>query len=267
MANISSITAGGTTYNIKDSSGTYLPLAGGTMTGVITRGTPSGISYIAGPGGSSGLHINKAEGSIWYPMVSTRTAGGGGWAIGNYNDERLQFVYGTKANINSGTNATTIINLPSTTAGTIALVGDNNHTHSYLPLSGGTLTGALTVSSGDVSLSAGLLKVTKNSNTVTIGSQNTSWCHFQNSANIPFYFNKSIHVDGDIYKYNGAKVSYEGHTHTNIVSRGNVTCETTTNKPAVAGLSMSQVYNNGYPTTYGNVITLFGSGSGQLLIG
>ena len=30
---------------------------------------------------------------------------------------------------------------------------------------------------------------------------------------------------------------------------------------------MSQVYNNGYPTTYGNVLTLKGSGDGQLLVG
>ena len=30
---------------------------------------------------------------------------------------------------------------------------------------------------------------------------------------------------------------------------------------------MSQVYNNGYPTTYGNVLTMKGAGSGQLLLG
>ena len=41
-------------------------------------------------------------------------------------------------------------------------------------------------------ISGGLLKVTNNSNTVTIGSQNTSACHIYNSANIPFAFNKGI---------------------------------------------------------------------------
>lgn len=51
------------------------------------------------------------------------------------------------------------------------------------------------------------------------------------------------------------------------LSRGNVTCETGTTVPAVSGVSMSQVYNNGYPTTYGNVITLAGTGHGQLLLG
>lgn len=48
---------------------------------------------------------------------------------------------------------------------------------------------------------AGLAAITNNSNTVTIGSANASYCHFQNSADIPFYFNKSIWVDGDLWPY------------------------------------------------------------------
>lgn len=61
-------------------------------------------------------------------------------------------------------------------------------------------------------------------------------------------------------------LALSGHTHNNIVSRGNVTAETSTALPAVSGLSMSQAYNNGYPTAYGNVITLKGSGSGQIFV-
>ena len=57
------------------------------------------------------------------------------------------------------------------------------------------------------------------------------------------------------------------HTHNYITSRGRVTAETGTSNPATAGMSMSEVYNNGYSTTYGNVITLSGSGKGQILIG
>ena len=57
------------------------------------------------------------------------------------------------------------------------------------------------------------------------------------------------------------------HTHNQINSRGNVTAETENNRPAVNGLSMSCVYNNGYPTPYGNVMTMKGGGDGQLLIG
>lgn len=44
----------------------------------------------------------------------------------------------------------------------------------------------------------GLIKSTSNSNTVTIGSQNSNFCHIYNSANIPFYFNKNILVNGNI---------------------------------------------------------------------
>lgn len=57
------------------------------------------------------------------------------------------------------------------------------------------------------------------------------------------------------------------HNHDYINTRGNVACETANNAPAVEGLSMSHAYNNGYPTNYGNVMTMSGAGDGQLLIG
>ena len=58
------------------------------------------------------------------------------------------------------------------------------------------------------------------------------------------------------------------HTHNQINSRGKVTCESgVTGRPAVSGLSMSEAYNNGYPTPYGNVISLKGTGDGQILVG
>lgn len=41
------------------------------------------------------------------------------------------------------------------------------------------------------------LKITQNSNTVTIGSQNASFCHIYNSATIPFIFNQDVVVTGD----------------------------------------------------------------------
>lgn len=71
-----------------------------------------------------------------------------------------------------------------------------------------------TAGNGSVAIK-GLLTVTKNGNTVTIGSQNSGWCHFENSANISFHFNRNVYVQGDIYKYGSpnVKVSYEGHSH------------------------------------------------------
>jgi hypothetical protein len=59
-----------------------------------------------------------------------------------------------------------------------------------------------TVSKYTHTISKGLLKVTNNSNTITIGSQNSNWGHIENSANINFYFNRGVYVDGDIWRYN-----------------------------------------------------------------
>lgn len=43
-----------------------------------------------------------------------------------------------------------------------------------------------------LTLTSGLLKITKNSNTTTIGSQNSNFCHIYNSTSIPFIFNNSV---------------------------------------------------------------------------
>ena len=64
----------------------------------------------------------------------------------------------------------------------------SSHTHSYLPLSGGTLTG--------------LLNITSNGITATYGAQNSSWVHFYNSTGASYYFDNQIHVDGAIKVYN-----------------------------------------------------------------
>ena len=44
-----------------------------------------------------------------------------------------------------------------------------------------------------------LLQISSNGNTITIGSQNSNWCHLYNSANIPFIFNKTVaSTDGNL---------------------------------------------------------------------
>lgn len=80
----------------------------------------------------------------------------------------------------------------------------NSNLANYLPLAGGTVTGALTVngllkSGSHIESTNGYLKSTANGNTVQIGSANTSYCHISNSANIPFHFNKDVRVQGEIY--------------------------------------------------------------------
>lgn len=50
---------------------------------------------------------------------------------------------------------------------------------------------------GSLSTKNSIIQATNHGNTVSIGSQNSSCCHIYNSANIPFYFNKNILVNGN----------------------------------------------------------------------
>lgn len=74
-------------------------------------------------------------------------------------------------------------------------------------------------------------------------------------------------VTGDVTGNVTGNLTGTASAASRLASRGNVTAETGTNVPAVSGLSMSQAYNNGYPTAYGNVITTRGAGSGELFMG
>ena len=66
----------------------------------------------------------------------------------------LRFVYDTDTNFNAGTNtATYTISFPTAT-GTVALTSDLS---SYLPLSGGTMTGTLSVNNINATDSNGML--------------------------------------------------------------------------------------------------------------
>lgn len=69
------------------------------------------------------------------------------------------------------------------------------------------------VQAKEIEALAGLLKSTSNGNTVLIGSQNSTCCHIYNSANIPFYFNRDIQVNGR--KLNGYKVLYNNSSGSN----------------------------------------------------
>ena len=147
-----------------------------------------------------------------------------------------------------------------------------------LPLSGGTLTGRMligsSVSSTDASaptqLAYGLLSSYGNLKLLadTDNSNSGEYVHIASANGLTPGVDKGIVVYSTYANCFGAKISTEGHAHNNISSRGNVTCETGANvRPAVAGLSMAQAYSNGYPTSYGNVISLRGAGDGQILVG
>ena len=110
---------------------------------------------------------------------------------------------------------------PGTTAPLVIGAKDGQHmeidNNEILSKSDGTTPGTLylqdgsgivsVAGTGGLKVTAGLLAVTKNSNTITIGSQNSSFCHIYNSANIPFIFNKNVQVIGSFQQYTDAVTS------------------------------------------------------------
>ncbi|EAU9638303.1 shikimate transporter [Salmonella enterica subsp. enterica] len=52
-----------------------------------------------------------------------------------------------------------------------------------------------------------------------------------------------------------------------LASRGALPALTGTTRGSDSGLIMGEVYNNGYPTQYGNILRLTGTGDGEVLIG
>ena len=67
---------------------------------------------------------------------------------------------------------------------------------------GGTITGATTIASGLITNGLTVnntISAALNGNTLMIGSINTSYAHFSNSAAIPFHFNRDVKVAGEIY--------------------------------------------------------------------
>ncbi|ELZ7217754.1 tail fiber protein [Salmonella enterica] len=82
----------------------------------------------------------------------------------------------------------------------------------------------------------------------------------QNGADIP---DKSLFVRNiGALPANGTAVAAN-----RLVSRGTLPALTGTTRCSDGGLIMGEVYNNGYPTEYGNVLRLTGTGDGEILIG
>ena len=102
-------------------------------------------------------------------------------------------VIGTKTGSNIGIDGNEIMARSNSAASTL-----------YINSEGGLVyigSGQLQVNS-TITSSNGYLKSTCNSNTVTIGSQNSGFCHIYNSADIPFIFNKQIQTMSSFKIYN-----------------------------------------------------------------
>lgn len=94
----------------------------------------------------------------------------------------------------------------------------------------------------------GLMKSTSNGNTVSIGSQNSSYCHIYNSANIPFYFNKNILVNGNTL----SSITYEDVSFSKTIASRSYEYASVT-VPTIAGftcIACSVYYGSGASNGY-----------------
>ena len=99
------------------------------------------------------------------------------------------------------------------------------------------------VQAKEIEAVAGLLKSTSNGNVVSIGSQNSSWCHIYNSANIPFYFNRVVYANSG-HRLIGYKEIYSNNT--------GVTGTITLSESA-ANFNMLEIFYHGDTDTYSSV--------------
>lgn len=95
-------------------------------------------------------------------------------------------------------------------------------------------------------------------NTTEIGNAKTAAANAQSSANsAQNTANTAIKVSETLKDLGNYTATASGTTNNSTYS----------GMPRTSGVSMSRVYQNGYPTPYGNVLNVAGVGSGQLLLG
>ena len=145
-------------------------------------------------------HVEMAGNAVGDLVVWLR-GGGTSYNISCDNIFDVNIYY---SNINLGSSQYPVNVAPRTDIG-------NGGIYSNTYLGYGNINGSATYASGssgnfnvggslnatwDVKANGGFLFSTANGNTVQIGSQNSSCCHIYNSADIPFYFNRDIWVNG-----------------------------------------------------------------------
>lgn len=182
-------------------AGRLLVTDGDTMTGALTFDkTVTNAIQFAGTKGT-------------YSMISfkdnTADANGNGIYIGG----------GGATIIGGGESANTMANSLSSGGDEVCYIGNDGNVNVFSNLQNGWSSRKTFTfdTSGNFTVADGLLKSTCNGNTVTIGSQNTAYCHIYNSANISFYFNKPIITSSEIFKSDGTNMQICGKNDSAII--------------------------------------------------
>lgn len=102
-------------------------------------------------------------------------------------------------------------------------------------------------------------------NATEIGNAKTAAANAQNTANsAQSSANSAQNTANTAIKVSETLKDLGNYTAT---ASGTTSNSTYSGLPRTSGVSMSRVYNNGYPTPYGNVLNVAGIGAGQLLLG
>ena len=177
-------------------------------------------------------------------------------------------------------------------SGNITLTTSINHSvvdGNYVKKSGDTMTGLLTIITSDYANQLTIYRNTSDGNSV-INYSNSSGllgrigiCGSAGTFPKQPFFNNGITDfqllhSGNYTTYTvtktgggangtwGISITGNAASATKLNSRGNLTALSGLSM-GDSGLSMYQVYSNGYPTTYGNLIHVRGLGAGELLLG
>lgn len=158
-----SSTVGGTTTPVYMNAGTitacsnnfsqYLPLAGGTMTGSISKKYVS-TSWVNGRGAAVVKNTNDTYTASAYNPIWSVKSNDGSWDCGTYISNILYFTYITDTNYNAGTNATTT-QIKFDTTGKITATYFAGNGASLTSLNAGNIaSGTLAIARGGTGLTA-----------------------------------------------------------------------------------------------------------------
>lgn len=193
-------------------------------------------------------------------------------AVRDYNDQNNTIQIGWSGSDLSGDNLAYIAGYtPDRKIHTCSKDGVQNYIglNNYLPLTGGTMSGAINFANNTWNLVG---------DDAYMGDHNIggSFCIMgANNMTGLALVNKDNQGDYALIRYGGGNLNFNkkleaditgnANTASYILNQGN---QTAINSPLdVKGLSVYKVYNNGYPTSYGNVLSIGGHGDGQILAG
>lgn len=210
----------------------YLKLSGGTMNGTLNTSKTTN-TYLAGNQGQAIINSTASNGA--YTMLAKMNSSNGKFTHGVYQGDYL-LQYTNNTTISAGTNAVTK---------SVTLLDESGNTNFSgtvtAPSFNGTATKATQDSAGQTINTTYVKGVTANNATLTItkGNGSTSTTTVNNVS----------------------RAEYSDRVGTNAGYTGS-----TTGSSLKGGLSQAAIYNNSFPFSYGNLISIKNAGANQIAL-